>query len=601
MTRVTDETTPPVRDRSRRRRTRRIIGWTFAALGAVALVLVVAAVLVGMDALKAQASLQSASDKVGALRQQVISGDEAAVAQTLPSLQADTAAAYADTHGWHWWVMARTPFVGPTVDAVQTSAEVIDSVAVDALPALTAATDVLDPAVLVPQGGRIDLNPFIDVAPLVVTADDAVQAARGKMDAIEVDRVNALVAGPVTDLQGMVDELAMTTATASRAAQLLPSMLGAYGQRTYILLAQNNAEPRATGGIPGAWIAVTANNGEITIGDRNGAPATAEPVLPITEEEDLLFTDRLATYGQNVNLTPDFPRSAELARAIWAVTRNGQQVDGVVSVDPVMIQGLLGVIGPVTMASGQELNGENASRVLLNEIYIELENTEDQDAYFADAASSVFDALLAGGHDVSRTIDALAESANQGRLMVWSADPREEQLLGGTVLSGEMRGDLAGAPLIGVYLNDASATKIGYYLDYSVSVERTQCLAGGRRLLTVSLDITSTAPPEVVTYPWYISGGGWLPPGTSLTNVMVYGPTGGRIESVRQGGAAFENVGFYANEGLDVAVLPVTLAPGESQSFEFDVETGQDQDAAALLRVTPGARNAELLVNDSPC
>ncbi len=596
------QTAVPAPDRrQRRRRTRRIIGWTFAAVGVVVLVLVVAAVMVGMDALRAQATLRSASDQVGTLKQQVIAGDEAGVAQTLPSLQADTAAAYQDTHGWHWWLISRLPFVGPTISAVQTSAEVVDSLAVDALPALTAATDVLDPAVLVPEGGRIDLRPFIDVAPLVVTADDAVQAAKGEMDAIEVERLNAVVQDPVTKLQTMVDDLAMTTATASRAAQLLPSMLGAYGQRTYILLAQNNAEIRTTGGIPGAWLPITVSDGQITLGERNSAPSTAEPVLPLTEEEEALFTDRLATFGANVNLTPDFPRSAELAREMWAVTRNGEQVDGVVSVDPITLQNLLGAIGPVTMESGQELNGENAARVLLNDIYVQIEDTDEQDAFFADAASAAFDKFISGGHDVSATIDALAASANQGRLMVWSADPREEQLITGTVLSGELRGDIDGAPVVGVYLNDGSATKMSYYLDYSVDVAQQECRADGTRLLTVTVDIASTAPPEVADFPPYISGGGWLPPGSVQTNLMVYSPTGGRITEARRDGAATDEVGLYGHEGLDVAVTSVTLAPGESHSLEFDVETGPGQDAPAVLRVTPGARNPELTVNDSPC
>lgn len=579
----------------------RTFGWVALALVVVALVVVVAGVFVVRDAYRARDDLQVAASSVETLRSQVVSGDQAAVDASLAEMQARTAAAYEATHGPHWWILAHTPFVGPTISAVQVTSEVVDSLAVDSLPSLASATSVLDPAVLMPEGGRLDLRPFIDVAPQVVTADDAVQEAARKLDGVDTERVLQEVAEPVTELTGMVDELAMTTATASRAAQLLPSMLGAYGQRTYILIAQNNAEVRTTGGIPGAWIPITVSNGEIVIGERRPAPTTAEPVLAPTEEEDLLFTDRLAMFGQNVNLTPDFPRSGEIARAIWAATTTGQQVDGIVSVDPVTLQHILGAIGPVTVASGQELNGENAARVLLNEIYVEVADTEIQDAFFAEAATAAFDALIAGGHDVSATIDALAVSAREGRLLVWSSDPREQSLITGTVIGGDLRGDVDGAPIVGVYLNDASATKMSYYLDYSVTVDRAQCLAGAERMLTVRVDIASTAPADVVNYPPYISGGGWLEPGSVETNVMVYSPTGGWIDAARRDGAATEEVGFYGHSGLDVAVTSVTLAPGESVSLEFDVESGPGLQEPATVRVTPGARNATVIVNDSPC
>jgi len=41
------------------------------------------------------------------------------------------------------------------------------------------------------------------------------------------------------------------------------------------------------------------------------------PVLPLTAEEQALFGDGLGIYMQDVTFTPDFPRSAQLARALW--------------------------------------------------------------------------------------------------------------------------------------------------------------------------------------------------------------------------------------------------------------------------------------------
>jgi len=575
--------------------------WVLVAVGGLVLVLVVAGAVVALDARRAQEHLTAAAASVDQLRTQVIAGDEAAVDATLADLQDQTSAAVDASHGPLWSVASRLPVVGESVEAVQIVTEVVDDLAADALPALAQATDVLDPAVFAPQDGRIVLTPFIDVAPQVVRADDAVQAGAARLAAIDTSRLIRRLAGPVDDLRAMVADVAMTTATASRAVQLLPTMLGAYGERTYLLLAQNNAELRSTGGIPGAWIRITVDDGAIEIGESNSAIAPTAPVTDLTDEELALFTERPALYGQNVNLTPDFPRSAELARLMWAGDQGGEQVDGVISIDPVALQTVLGATGPVILPSGEQLDGENAARLLLNEIYIREEDPVAQDAYFGDAASAVFTALLAGGYDISSMIDALAATAREGRILVWSSDPSEQALISGTVLSGELAGEVGTAPVLGVYLNDSSATKMSYYLDYSVDVERLECLSDGTRLLGVGVTMTSIATPEVADYPPYLSGGGWLPPGSVQTNVMVYSPLGGWIESVRLDGAESEESGFYSHEGMDVAVTPITLAPGESQTLQLEVLTGLGQPDPAILRVTPGARSSVNAVNDSPC
>lgn len=582
---------------------RRLPGrWVALLVTLAILVLVVSAVLVGLDALRAQASLRTAGSAVGTLRTQVLDGDREAAATTLDRLRSDAAEARADTHGPHWWLAARMPVVGASVKAVQTVTEVVDGLATGALPELADATAVLDPAVLSPQEGRIELAPFIEIAPRVTAADDEVREAAIRLGAADSDRVLPEVRGPLTELRGMVDDLAMTTATASRAVQLLPSMLGAYGERRYVLVAQNPAEARATGGILGAWISLTASDGSITLGEQFGAGpfSTEEPVVELTAEETDLFTERLAVFGANPSMTPDFPRTAEIVSAMWTGAR-GEHVDGVVSVDPVVLQRVLGVTGPVELADGRRLDGDNAARVLLNEVYVELFRAEEQDAVFADAARAAFTRLLAGGGNPAALLPALASSADEGRLMLWSSDPREQSLLSGTVLSGELLGEVDGAPELGVYLNDASATKMSYYLDTAVTVERTSCLSDGARALTLTLDIASTAPEEVSSYPDQLTGRGWLTPGEVWTNVMVYSPAGGRIDAVRLDGSEESVTGFYAHEGMVVSVTRVTLTPGASHVLEVDVETAAGQDAPARVRTTPLASPTEVVVNDSPC
>lgn len=587
-------------DRGRRRP--RWGRWVAGVLGLLVVVLAVSAVWVVLDARRAEASLRTAVGTVSDLRSDVLGGDVAAVEPALAELQERTGVALSATSGPHWWIAAHTPVVGESVAAVQSMTRVVDGLASDALPALAKAAGVLEPSVLLPRGSQINVRPFIEVSPDIIAADDAAQAAAEEIRRIDTSRLLGPVAGPFAELQEMVDSLAGTTTLASNATQLIPPMFGAYGQRQYILLAQSPAEIRASGGHPGAMILLTADQGKVTMGERlsGGRLYSETPVLPLTEEEELLFTDRLVTFGVDSVLTPDFPRAAEITRAQWA-RKFGTEVDGVISVDPVALQYILEATGPVRVPDGTVLDGSNAARILLNQIYLE-KSIGAQDDFFTDAAEAAFDALLEGTPDVSAMVDALTRAAVEGRFMVWTSDPREEMVLAGTPLSGDLVGEQEGAPVVGVYLNDSSATKMSYYLDYSVTVDRAQCLAGGRRQLAVTLDIASTAPPEAAGFPPYLSGGGQITPGTVMTNILVYSPAWGWIDGVTVDGADYPYVGYYDHEDMNVMQTTITLAPGESRRIEVLLETGgEGQEAPAVLRVTPGSRTPDLLVRDSTC
>ena len=575
-----------------------------ALLALVLVVLGVSAALVLLDARRAEASLRSAVVTVEKLQTSVLTGDAAAAAPALAELQAQTGTAVAATRGPHWWIGANTPFVGESVRAVQTVASVVDTLATGALPSLADAVKVLEPSALVPRDGQIDTMPFIEVAPRVLAADDAVQDASAQLAAVDESRVIGRVAGPVTELKEMVARLGGTTELASKATQLLPGMLGAYGQRQYALLAQSPAEIRASGGHIGAVMLLTVDRGKITLGERIGGGKlySDTPVVPLTPDEELLFTDRLVTFGVSATMTPDFPRAAEITRAQWEKAF-GQPLDGVISMDPVALGYVLKATGPVRMPDGTVLDSTNAARILLNDIYRDPKRSLGaQDEFFGDASERVFDALMTGRPNVSAGLAALMQAGNEGRWLVWSSDPREQAVLSGTPLSGELVGEREGAPVVGVFFNDASATKMSYYLDYAVAVDGGVCRAGGVRELTTTVDVTSTAPAEAAGYPPYLSGQGQVTPGHSLTNVMVYSPAGGFIDRVTVDGAEYPFLGLYSHGTMDVAQATIDLGPGESRRIVVTMRTaGAGQEDAAQVRLTPGSKSAVQVVRDSTC
>jgi Protein of unknown function (DUF4012) len=576
------------------------------ALLSAALLLVVVIVTVawvGVEALQARGELRAAATQVQVLQRQVVEGDRKRAAATLKSLQLYAASARAGTHGPHWSVIQKVPFLGPNVGAVQTVSEVIDGLATGALPALMDATSLVDPTTLAPVNGRVDLAPLVKAAPKVVAADKEVRAAADRLDAIDGDGLVAAVAKPLADLRTQVGKVALTTGTAARAVRLLPPMLGAGGPREYLMLVQNNAEQRATGGIPGSVVHLRAVDGAVKVVDQragNTLGSVGKPVVPLTSQEHALFGDDLGATALDVTFTPDFPRSGELARAIWR-QKVGGNVDGVLSIDPGALAVVLGATGPVRLATGQQLTSKNAVQLLLNTVYLQIADPNMQDAFFDATAASVFDAVLGGQGEPAKVVDALAQAAREGRLMVWSAHEEEQALLSGTVLSGELTGIEGDSPVIGVYLNDGSAAKIGYYLRTDVVARSTQCRPDGSQAVTVTVTLTNTAPADAASLPPYLTGGGnVIPAGEVRTNVLLYAPTGGRVDDVRVSKGS-PGVFSQNHNGLAVVGKTVQLKPGERIVIDYDLLTGPREPGIPVLRVTPVALGRTVIAGLAQC
>ena len=247
---------------------------------------------------------------------------------------------------------------------------------------------------------------------------------------------------------------------------------------------------------------------------------------------------------------------------------------------------VLGATGPVKLATGQTLTSANAVQLLLNTIYLEEPDPSKQDAFFAATAGAVFDAVVGGQGKPGKMVDALAAAAGQGRLMVWSAHKDEQALLSGTVLSGELVGVQGDSPVIGVYLNDGTAAKIGYYLRTDVVATSAACHPDGSQSVAVKVTLTNTAPANAAELPPYISGGGVIPKGDVRTNLLLYAPSGGRVDDVRASSGG-PGVFSQTHNGLAVVGRTVLLRVGEQVVINYDILTGTGQRGTPILRVTP--------------
>ncbi|TFC24400.1 DUF4012 domain-containing protein [Cryobacterium sp. TMT1-3] len=570
------------------KRTRTIVGLVVLGL----LVMVVAATAwVGIRGLQAKDALEAAVPLAENIKDQITAGDGAAAAVTAAELADFAATAQERTSDPIWNTYELLPFLGPNLVAVSQLAAVVDDVAQKAVTPLAALAGNLNLADFKPVDGAIALQPLLDAQPAVTAANTALERAATDVSAIETDTVLDVVRSAVTRLQTVTVETSVTLDGMNRAVTLLPVMLGATAPRDYILLFQNPAELRSTGGIPGALALLHTDSGSIELAQQatsSSFPQYPAPVLPLSDETRSIYGDITGQFIQNVTMTPDFAQSGALAREMWRL-EFGTEANGVLSVDPVALSYLLDATGPITLATGDELTAGNAVQLLLSEVYARYEDPQQQDIFFAAAAGAVFDAVKSGNADPTKLIAALARAATENRVLVYNADPAEQAILHGTTLAGArpISDDMTNR--FGLYLNDGTGAKMDLYLDVQTAIGQQTCRKDLRPQYALEVTLTNTAPADAATtLPAYVTGGGafGVPLGNIKTMVSGYGtPEVQNLGLTRDGAEVPYHPAIDA--GYAVSTIGIELAPGESTVLRFNWLGPKPFSGNLELRSTP--------------
>ncbi|TFC01330.1 DUF4012 domain-containing protein [Cryobacterium sp. MDB1-18-2] len=585
----------------RRRRGRRI--WLSVGIPLVLLVGIVA--WVGVRAYLAKGELEAALPLAAQIQAQVVAGDGESAQPTARALSDHSASAAALTSDPVWRAFEGIPVLGPNLTVVRQLAAATDDIAQQAVLPLTKIAGTISLSDFKPVNGAINLKPMTDAQPQIDAADAALAAVKQRVDAIDTTDTLSVVTSAAEKLSTSVDKAADAVNTLDRAVRVVPGMLGASGPRNYIVLFQNPAELRASGGIPGALALIHTEDGAITLAQQTAGtdfPHYAQPVLPLPTETRGLYGDIVGEYIQDVTLTPNFPLSASLAREMWK-RQFGVEADGVISIDPVALSYLLKATGPITLATGDVLTSDNAVHLLLSDAYARYTKPADQNAFFAGAASSVFSALASGGANPKSLLEALGQAGAERRVLVWSAHDDDQAVLQDTSLAGRLPVTDADTTRFGVYLNDATGAKMDTHLDVQVAVGNAVCRQDARPYYAVTVNLKNTAPADAAkSLPEYVTGGGHfgVTPGNVKTIVSVYG-----APDMQNLGVMRDNVVIGYHPATDatypVSASSIELAPGESAVLTFGWLGAGPLTSDVSAQITPGTSRVVATNASSRC
>ena len=576
------------------RRRIRIAGIVLGSAAGLAIAVVVGGVV--SSALAARSNLEAVFPMVATLQSSVVRGDTETAHDVAESIAERTAAAADAVHNPLWDAAEGFPVAGPNLAAIRIAAEVSDSIARDAvLPAAGIRLDAFQPV-----SGRIDIAAIRDTQPLVDAALAAVTDARERLAGIDALALAGPIASPVLQLEAQLGDIQPVLESLSTAARLMPNALGAEGARNYLLMFSNNAELRTQGGNPAALALVTIDAGSISIREQmpgTYVPAVGGSLVPVTGEERALFGDSLGTVMSSTTSVPDFAVTAAMAKSLWEA-RFDTDIHAVVMIDPRALSYILEAIGPVAISADESITSENVVDMLLRDSYSRYETADGQDAFFTGVTASVFVAVASGQGSFPALIDRLVSAADEGRIRMWSADPSEQEIFEEGPIGGAFGADSPVESRIGVFLNDRTGVKLGYYLDATIVAEADRCNAEDSPV-TVTVDLTSTLPIDAVLPQSLVSAE--YPGGQLRVDIALYGPEGTTVREVTVNDEPVDAAFNGSDHGRPVVMVPVTIPAAGEMTVEVSFEAGEVDLGAVTVVRTPMVRSVPVEILDVHC
>jgi Protein of unknown function (DUF4012) len=501
------------------------------------------------------------------VRRQLASGTGQLVvpASDLDRVAAEVRAAHSAAHDPVLVLAGLLP--GPPRDlaTVRRLTDVLSVLSTEVLPPAATAAQQLSATDLL-RNGTVDVTALSELSRPVAQAASAAEKAQAMDAAIRAPgRLGQVKAGRVR-LTQQVGQLVSGLRSARIATRVAPQMLGQDGPRRYLLVAQNNAEARATGGFIGAYAVIRADQGRLSLektgtnvdlAQRAPRPVVDMPAAFASRYDN--FKSRQGFYA--ANFSPHFPDVATVLAALYRSQAPGR-LDGVVAVDPRALSEVLAVTGPVRLRSGQVVAADNVSHFIAIDEYRVFPTdaqTPQRKALVTELSEAIVGGALRGGAPPRTLVEALSRSVQGGHLALASLHPEEQAALAGTRIAGGLPS--GGGPFLQVLTQDVAGNKLDVYLHRTVSVRPLPAGQADGATSEVTVDLRLDLPAERL--PTYVIGNPFDPSGPygrDRTELTTYLGAGAQFRAVTLDGKPVRHY-FGGEQGHPLVDVVIVLDP----------------------------------------
>jgi len=394
--------------------------------------------------------------------------------------------------------------------------------------------------------------------------------------------------------QKILSEFEPLLAEAKSIVEILPHFLG-IPERTYLILFQNDAELRATGGFITYYALVTLGNGKIVSSDfMSGALVHKNQPYEYPPEPIRKYLGVRTWHLQDSNFSPDFPTSTAILISMWEKSKL-PDIEGVIAITSGSARKILELTGPIRLAKYDldladtnlpddcRVGGESftsSNFICRLEYYVERYTrggTERKKAILSELSQAVIRKITSFSMEIwPQLLDLTFNLLDQKDILLYSTDAREQELIEDLGFAGQIK-DYEGDYL---HISDSNfgGKKTDLYMRETVEQNLTR-RKDGRWRKTVNISYYNPQPHD-----------NWLS-ANYKDFVRIYVPRGSKLVRVE---GANQEWGSWTELGKTVFGAYFTLWPQKKHTltFVYDLPSGdliKDARYRLLMQKQPGA------------
>ncbi len=363
--------------------------------------------------------------------------------------------------------------------------------------------------------------------------------------------------------------------------QMVPAFMGADTPRRYLLALQSPSEARGGGGLIGVYGVLSLDAGRLEL-------THVGPVEELLDgrrrdiDAPRWFVQAYGSFGslrgdmRQVNLSPNFPPTAGILLETYTAA-TGDELDGVIAIDPLAIGELLRGTGPLRAPGWhRQITRDNVRRTLLHDIYRHFDYRErEQNRYLRGLIAVFMDALSSSDLNVAGLIKGLGVATERQHLKLFATDPSVQGAIVDLGVDGDYR--RAGPNVQVVFNNNFSANKVDFFLKRTVDTH-VRLADDGSASVKVTVSLANEAPEgrTVLVRPLNRA----LPFGTNhmlLGLIPPRGATPGRVTA--EGRTVIQIPRLDTDRPLTLEAVDVAAGAGEDVVYRYLWPDAWDPDA----------------------
>lgn len=339
-----------------------------------------------------------------------------------------------------------------------------------------------------------------------------------------------------------------------------PDIVGLNGQKTYLVLFQNNMELRSGGGFIGSFAILSVNNAKISnfkiydVYDADGQlKGHVEPPFFIRR-----YLPSIHWFLRDSNTNVDFSKGA-VASAVFLNSEMQQQVDGVIGVDLSFVRNLLSVTGPVRVADYNEtVNADNFFQIAQSHAQKDFFPGSTQKKDFLNAFYNSLGAKLSEEKNISYLglLQALSSSIYEKHILFAFNNTNEEAAFSlngwsSSLVDERSEDNNTLNDFFGINEANLGGNKVNYYISRSIS-QNVSIADDGAIKDQATIAFKNSAPSNLGAngvYKNYLRI--ILPFNSKISKIQING-TDEKIIPAITDPAVYEKKNFVPPQGLEV-------------------------------------------------